>query len=605
MQRIVGNPVKWEELNYAERGVSSGTPWFEGVIRQNRFYFLGLLAFLSLCTLVAYYLPPLLRADVYTNDMCEHVAWYQAAKNPALFQYDIMKTYFIAMSPLGYKAVFSTVCAYVDPQTLGEILSLVLGMAGVLLAYKLGEAVTSGSAVGGIVAVLLLLFGHVLGLHQFIKVFQGGLQRAFALPIFLLGTWAVLRARVWGLCAALILAALFFPPVCVVLVVFSASVMGLALLKDGHLASPAGRDALIVAGTSVFCAALLLLANAVAASHGHWTIYTLKEAVKMPECYAGGIWDARSGKPILYPRWSDYITKAITVPHPVLLMGTTLVFFWRARKHRTEAVLLIISALATWSVAYLALFHLFEPGRYIDYALMILWLLVLPGVAIEVIRFIEPKLKPTLTRLAPAVSRSKTGYAIGFVVIVAIATTYLTVSRFRNGEGGMIGTAPPAVYAFLHSLPKNVKIAAHPIDANDIPMRSQRSVLAFDKAMFPYHREFYEEMKSRIAATWTAMYATNSGDILQLKHRYGADILLINEAWYRQDPITVKPFDAILESCRRKLQGGTPLVLRLPQEVVVFRSGPFSIIDLAALDRLQMAGLQAEQHRGSRSEPCP
>src|SRR5271169_110036 len=115
MQRIVGSTAKWEDLNHIEGDVSSRMPWIEGVIRQNRLYFLGLLAFLSLCTLVAYYLPPLLRADVYTNDMCDHVAWYQAAKNPALFQDDIMKTYFIAMSPLGYKAVFSTVCAYEEP----------------------------------------------------------------------------------------------------------------------------------------------------------------------------------------------------------------------------------------------------------------------------------------------------------------------------------------------------------------------------------------------------------------------------------------------------------------------------------------------------------
>jgi hypothetical protein len=343
----------------------------------------------------------------------------------------------------------------------------------------------------------------------------------------------------------------------------------------------------------LFCAALLLLTKAVTASQGQWTVYTIKEAVKMPEFYAGGIWDTLWDKPILFPRWTDYVTKAITVPHPLLLIMTTLVFLWRAQKHRIEVILLIFSALATWGVAYMALFYLYEPSRYILYPLMTLWLIILPGAAIEVIRLIEPKLKPTLRRLVPVVSSKKAEFAIAFVVIVTTATTYVTMSRIRHGEGGMIGTAPPEVYRFLQSLPETTKIAAHPIDADDIPMRSRRSVLAFRKAMFPYHREFYEEMKARIAATWTAMYATNYEDILQLKHRYGADILLINDAWYKQDTIKAKPYDAILESCQKKLQGATPLVLHLPREAVVFRRGSFIVIDLAALDRLKSSRINA------------
>jgi hypothetical protein len=266
-------------------------------------------------------------------------------------------------------------------------------------------------------------------------------------------------------------------------------------------------------------------------------------------------------------------------------------------------MLLIISTLATWGVAYLALFRLYEPSRYITYTLITLWILVVPSVALEAVRFLEPKVMPRLKSLTPVASGMKTGFAIGFVVIVAMVTTYVTASRIRHGEGGMIGTAPSEVYAFLHSLPENTKIAAHPIDANDIPMRSQRSVLAFDKAMFPYHREFYEEMKARVAATWKATYATNYEDILQLKHRYGADVLLVNEAWYGKDPMSFKPLDSILESCRKGLQGGTPLVLHLPQHVVIFKSGPFIIIDLDALDRLQNSHRQLEVRPENSLQP--
>src|ERR1041385_8813712 len=154
--------------------VSPHTPWLEFIVRQNASYVLGLTGFLALAVLIAYYVPPLVRSDVYNNDMCEHISWYHAAKNPALFQDDIMKTYFMAMCPLGYKALFSVAGKCVDPQTLGEVLSLVLGGVAILLAYKVGEVATGGTIVGGISSVLLLLFGQVLGLGQFIKVFEGG-----------------------------------------------------------------------------------------------------------------------------------------------------------------------------------------------------------------------------------------------------------------------------------------------------------------------------------------------------------------------------------------------------------------------------------------------
>src|SRR5271168_4163765 len=87
-------------------------PYLEQVIRQNNLYVHALLWVLAICTLIAYYLPPLVRADVYTNDMDEHVAWYQAARNPALFHDDVMKDYFTSMCPLGYKTFFNTACSF-------------------------------------------------------------------------------------------------------------------------------------------------------------------------------------------------------------------------------------------------------------------------------------------------------------------------------------------------------------------------------------------------------------------------------------------------------------------------------------------------------------
>jgi hypothetical protein len=245
------------------------------------------------------------------------------------------------------------------------------------------------------------------------------------------------------------------------------------------------------------------------------------------------------------------------------------------------------SAALSWGVAYIAFLRLYEPSRYILYPLMTLWLIVLPAAVVETVHVLEPKVEKVLRRLPSLRSDIKTGLTAVSVLTVVIATSCLTIQRIRTGQGGMMGTAPPEVYTFLNSLPNDVKIAAHPIDADDIPMRSQRSVLAFRKCMFPYHREFYEQIKARIAGTWNAMYATNYSDILQLRYRFGADVLMINRNWYAEDPIRAKPYDSILEACQSRLQHAKPLVLRMPPEAVMFEKGPFIILDLAALDRLQ------------------
>jgi hypothetical protein len=594
MQTKVGTPDMNQTTDAFVSAGNSPVPWLERLIRQHNLYVHGLLGFLALCSLLAYYLPPLVRTDVYNNDMNEHVAWYHAAKNPALFHDDLMKDYFTSLCPLGYKAVFSTFCTRLDPRTLGAALSLLLGIAGVFLAYQVGEAATSGSAIGGITAVLLLLLGHAFGLGPFIKVFQGGLQRAFALPLFLLGVWAVLRDRMWALGVALVLAALFFPPVCIVMMVFSAGVTGWAGLKSGRFASLFRKKTLILAGVYLVCASLLLLTKAVAASHGHWTVYSFKDAVKMPEFHEGGIWEVTCAYPILFPKWSDYITCGLGIPHPGLLAATMIFFFWRVRKHRDLIMLLVLSAVGTWGLAYLVLFNLYEPTRYISYSLQALWFLLLPGIVLEVTRSLDPGIKPPLERLNPMFLRHKTGWAIGFIVLVTGVTVWVTWSRILHGEGGMKGTASTEVYQFLQTLPETTKIAADPVDADDIPMRSQRSVLASSKAMWPYHKEFYEQMKARIVATWTALYATNCEDILPLKRRYGADVLLVNEVWYHHDSLRAKPFDTILASLHQQLHGATPLVLRLPREAVLFQSGSFSVVDLNVLDRLNSSPRLAE-----------
>jgi hypothetical protein len=294
-----------------------------------------------------------------------------------------------------------------------------------------------------------------------------------------------------------------------------------------------------------------------------------------------------------------------------LLTLITSLFLWRVRRFRAEVTLLIVSAFGLWAIAYLVLFTLFEPSRYLAYPILTLWLIVAAGAALEALRLLEGMIQPKPATSLRLAVRFKAELAVAFVLVLILVTGFITAARIRKGEGGMKGTAPVEIYRFLATTPVNAKIAADPLDADDIPMRSQRTVLAFRKAMWPYHHEFYEQMKARIVATWTALYATNYADILPLRQHFGADFLLVNEAFYHQSYPEPKPYDAVLASFRNRLQGVTPLVLRLPSSVVVYRSGSYRVIDLNALDQLQTQSLSAEKpaeadlRPGSRSPDNP
>src|SRR5271170_7320551 len=103
-------------LETPDPGKAPAMPRLERVISQNRLCVNGLLIFISAAVLASYYLPLFFRPDVYTDDMCEHIVWYSSASNPALFQNDIIKTYFTSMAPLGYRFLFETACIWIDPR---------------------------------------------------------------------------------------------------------------------------------------------------------------------------------------------------------------------------------------------------------------------------------------------------------------------------------------------------------------------------------------------------------------------------------------------------------------------------------------------------------
>lgn len=553
----------------------------EKIIARNLKPTYSVITLLTLAILAIYFLPALIRMDMYTDDMRQHISWYYSYQDSELFKKDLLKIFYAdTFLVIGFKTLYSLGSKLIDPQILGEILAFVLALCGITLAYAIGRQITAGKHLGGIANILFFLFGSIVSIN-YMEPFAGGLQRSFALPIFLLGIWALLRKDFVILSLSFFLAVLFYPPTFISLGVYSALVLSVQYIKNRRITM--GMYLLLT--SLAVCFSLLLWSQHQSLNKSLvWTTYSIREALQMFEFYLGG------SIPVFFTSWWTYIRNAFPSGLPLalfLLSFISMTFFHkRFGIYRLEAISLVLSAWFCYALAYLIFFKLYEPNRYLIYPFFSFWFLIFPSVFLRTIGWLEK----TGFNWTENIKLSRRYFTILFTIVLLVVVSVsgtLVVQRVAKGQGGMIGTAPNEVYKFLHSLPKTTIVAAHPTDADDIPMRSQRSVLVMAKALYPSHKEFYNEMKDRAMAVWAAMYTSDAKTILFLKEKYGADVFLVNRQIYQNDPIKYKPFDLIINKFKASVGDKKPLLLFPPKEAVLYKNGDFLVLDLKKLEKLK------------------
>ncbi|MBD2772392.1 hypothetical protein [Iningainema tapete] len=554
------------------------TSSLEKLIASNLRITYAIVTWVTLAIIAVYFLPALLRMDLYTDDMRQHISWYYSYRDPELFQHDLLKTFYAdTFLVVGFKSLYSLGSRIIDPQVLGELLAVALALVTAVLAYAIGKNVTNGSQLGGIANVLLFLFGSVVNINYMIPL-AGGLQRSFALPILLLGILSLLGQNFVALSLALLLAALFYPPSFISLCIYSSLIIGVHFFNTKKI--PKGIYLLLAVVTVCFSLLIWMQRHS---SHeaSVWTPYSLREALNMVEFKADGL------IPILFSNWWLYISHALPalgIPLTLFLSSCLLMYFLPRGLtiFRLEASTIIMSAWINYAFAYLLFFRLYEPNRYVLYPFLAFWLLVFPPLFLKLVEFLD---KLYYQRNKYLIISRKQVLTILFVLVlgVTLSSTILVSIRVVKGQGGMIGTVPTELYNFVKLLPKNTLIAAHPRDADDIPMRSQRSVLVMEKSFYPSHKEFYEEIKARAFSIWAAMYATDPQPILHLQQKYGVDVFLVNRQMYKEDPMQAKPFISMIKSLQSSLGERQPLLLSPPKEAVLYAKGDFSLVDLKKL----------------------
>lgn len=521
------------------------------------------------------FLPDLLRPDLYKDDACQHIWWTYRFSDPALFPNDPIVTFFSEPShaPSGWRMLYKLLVPWLDAQVLSEIISLVLALPTVVLVFLIGRRAyrpdgtrDAGAALlAGVIAVTWMLVRDDLG---FVK---GGFPRSFALPILLLGLWALMAQRGAWLGVAFLLGALFYPPVVINLGLVAAVVWLVRLARDRHL--PAGWPALVTLGAVALAIILWVYARPTPPEIGPHVTGT--EARAMPELGPMGRSRFFVNDPIAFyikqPR-SGLEWKPWALAATVALVIATAVGFRRAVPF--EAWALVGTSLLGFVLSHLTLFKLYLPSRYVKYTLPVFLWLWLAAVAPRALAALERW--PWGQRLRGALRRWPV--LVALVVLVLGAQTART-ARVLYKE---LSVPPPAdheaMLAFLTTLPKDTLVAAHPMDADEIPLRSRRSVLASRESAQPYFPRYYARIAERVAAELAACYTSDWKDVDALRDRYGVGVFVANAQRYRHLWPYFAPFaEAVQKQIERGQREGFVLQ-NPPVERVLFRRGDYAVV---------------------------
>jgi len=533
-------------------------------VRNGRWYAYGWVVAIVAISALRNFLPFLLRDDWQHDDLYQHVWWTQHFADPDLFPDDPIYDFFARplFAPLGYRAIYRLLVPFFGAERVSELLPFALAAILATLVYAVGRNAANGAEFGGVVAVT------VLCVSRFLPMYAGqGLPRFFAMPILALFLWALGGSRRLAVGGSFLAAALFYPPMVVVMALAFLIHVGPALVRDRR----EWRRWLGSAVPVVLAAGILLAVYGQPQPPGIGPKVTVEVARSMPEFHEQGRSRFFVADPAEY--WFSSMRSGIGMG-PKKIAGFGLIVVVASLAYRRllprEVWALLAGGILAFLVAHWTLFALHLPNRYSKVTIHLFFLIFSGALAERLRSTIAPHL--LAGRLGQRVIRGSAMVALAVLVVVS-------ANQFHRDLAAPAEPGRMAVMAFLRTLPKETLVAAHPRDADPVPLLAQRSVLASRETALPYWLGYYRRVSERIEASLDALLATRWEEVDALNTRFGVDVFLVNRARF-SDPgwHYAEPFDSrLLERFQRGRQEGFVL-FNPPEDRILFRDGDWMVV---------------------------
>lgn len=518
---------------------------------------------------------PFAGAESFERDWCQHLWWTQRFADPDLFPGDPSAEFLSRplFSPHGVQAWYRLTAPWLGVEPAAKTLSVLLVLASLALAARAGRSLTPSRPLLGAVVCAALLGAQRLGLPAAVW----GLPRSFSLPLHLLGFVALLEGRTRLLGVTLVLCALLYPPA-VIVVGGAAGLVYLARLLRTRRLPPKwpGLALLTVA------AAVLVVVNyrqGGASEAGFGPKVTRAQAERMEEFGPEGRSRYFVDDPARFWVRSARSGLSMDPPEAAVTFAVALaVLLLRRRLWPAPIWALLGASMLAFAAAHATLYALHLPNRYVSVALPLVRAL---GGTVLVVAGLEALLRrfPTLAT-PPHPARLAVG-ATGVAVIVFATLSANDLSR-RHAD------TPPdlaAARAFVASLPKDAVVAAHPSDADTLPLRTGRSTLASWETALPYWLGYYATQRERLTAALDALYAADWATVDGLA-RYGVRAYLVHARHFAPDRGVEAPAPFRVPALARRDAGrASPSGFVLqdpPPDRILFRSGAYTVVRVGA-----------------------
>ncbi len=472
----------------------------------------------------------------------------------ALLQGDLIISYMVFKDSVGHLQLYLFLAPFLDPLTVSKLLPFLLCPISVLLLFQIVvELKNQTTAFFASLMFVLYVWTSDFGF------FSGGLPKAFAFPLLFGFILSMIKKRFIPILGVLLLQVLFYP----VVTLISLTVYFLDTIRDK--AGKKGFAKFAMIGLICFVLAWVLY------KQPHPTfgnLVTVEEMRTMPEFHSKGRSHlfVSNAAAFLNGECSSgiMVSRAFPLMFAAFLLAVLYLKrdFWRIPK---VVFYLLAGGVFMFLVSYACLFHLFFPGRYLQYTLPVFLILVS---AFGINKFLDRN-RPPKTRILLV------GY---FTAIVLLVYLPFLKSNLREYEREILEA--------VKVLPDNAFIAGHPSDLNGIPLFCQKRVLIQEEMSQAWDKNYYRKIKERTYGLFRAYYAESLAEVKAFCRKYGITHLMINKEHFtsryiKQDEFYLEPFNSYIKQLVEK----KPFVLVSPAaaEFVVYESRKYIIFDVRGL----------------------
>lgn len=476
--------------------------------------------------------------------------------NPGLFPGDLLSQYVLFQTPKGYISFFYLLGNFVDLLSIALFLPFLLSVISSMYLFFLVSKIKN--YVAGFTAAVLFIF-HSWTFHTF----QGSTPRAFEYP-FLIPFIYYLIGKRYLICLFIFIAEmLFYPPVAVLsLVLFFISVTS---IKAGKMNWKC--PFLILAAFFLLPFVFYLIQNVNNLDKLYGPVVSMSDMLNMSEFHIGGKEDFFLLDPIKFlqsPRVGIHMNHSLVFLGCIFFM---LLIFRRSKvgmwlRLPKEITGLIYASLFFYLMAFIFLFRLYYPARYVMFSVP-LFLCIAVGVMFSDWFY---QIKNNFVKIF-----------IPFFLFAALAVFYgpqingrLVDYRYLRGALNCVS-----------ELPENALVASSIYISDPIPTFTKRKVLFSHRLLIPFQKRYYDVLKKRTYDFYDAYYADSEEKLRSFCARYSVDYIIVDGRHFASSYLHGKmeydePFNTYIE---RLVKGRSDFImLKMDKGRVVYEDDRFLII---------------------------